>query len=303
VTAVVADISAAQGKVDWAALSGHVDGVILKASEGTGYRDPQFDANVAGARAHGVPLVGVYHFPRPDLGNSGQAEGQWFAQVVTGVGNVPRIVDIERHPSCTPTRWAQVCTPDWLWALVTAAGVTWDYGNRGDLSTAVRGDRRFAVHRVWEASYPGGTPDPSTDPVLPAPWNRKPDMWQFSDTGRRPGIAGDVDLSYAYVLTPHPLGDNGMVQMDAPCTASDDTADFTGSILVSAKGHVYALGSCKPYGNPTDFAAKGVPIKCTLHPDGQTYTIRMSTGHPYTFGPNGAHGPNPPGPDQDAVGT
>ena len=71
------DISKWQGadfNVDAAA-----DFVICKATEGTGYVDPLCDKFYQQAKAKGK-LLGVYHFARPDLGTTGEAEADFFVK-------------------------------------------------------------------------------------------------------------------------------------------------------------------------------------------------------------------------------
>ena len=53
------------------------DFVIIKATEGRGYVDSSCDAHYQRAKSQGK-LLGVYHFARPDLGNSAQCEADWF---------------------------------------------------------------------------------------------------------------------------------------------------------------------------------------------------------------------------------
>ena len=64
------------------------DFVIIKASEGVGYKDPYLDAhyNRLSGRTDGKPcdkLYGFYHYARPDLkGNTPESEADWFVSLV-----------------------------------------------------------------------------------------------------------------------------------------------------------------------------------------------------------------------------
>lgn len=75
------DISSFQGEVNFDQLKTEVDFVIIKATEGVGFTDPQFLRNQAEARRIGTP-VGYYHFARPDLGNTPESESDWFKQTI-----------------------------------------------------------------------------------------------------------------------------------------------------------------------------------------------------------------------------
>ena len=57
------------------------DFYIIKASEGNGYKDPRLDQHYNQVKAWGKPY-GFYHFARPDLGNSPEAEADWFLSLV-----------------------------------------------------------------------------------------------------------------------------------------------------------------------------------------------------------------------------
>lgn len=57
------------------------DFIIMKASEGRGFRDPHMDKYMDILRdpeSNKWPLIGFYHFARPDLGNSPEAEAEQF---------------------------------------------------------------------------------------------------------------------------------------------------------------------------------------------------------------------------------
>lgn len=59
------------------------DFVIMKATEGCGYTDSTCDIKYQRAKANGQ-LRGVYHFARPDLGNSANDEADWFVSQILG---------------------------------------------------------------------------------------------------------------------------------------------------------------------------------------------------------------------------
>ena len=75
------DISKYQGDVDFNVYKNNSNFVIIKATEGTGYIDPKFSRNQSESRRVGLPL-GYYHFARPDLGNSPEAEADYFIKTL-----------------------------------------------------------------------------------------------------------------------------------------------------------------------------------------------------------------------------
>ena len=59
------------------------DFVICKATEGCGFTDKKCDQHYQRAKKNGQ-LRGVYHFARPDLGNTAVAEADWFLKETKG---------------------------------------------------------------------------------------------------------------------------------------------------------------------------------------------------------------------------
>ncbi|GAA2630958.1 hypothetical protein GCM10009863_53250 [Streptomyces axinellae] len=73
------DVSSYQGAVDW--RSAHAKGarfVYVKATEGTGYRNPRFRQQYDGAESAGI-LRGAYHFARPAT-SSGEKQAAYFVR-------------------------------------------------------------------------------------------------------------------------------------------------------------------------------------------------------------------------------
>ncbi|KAF9150928.1 hypothetical protein DFQ26_001418, partial [Actinomortierella ambigua] len=71
------DVSHWQGPVNWAGVkAGGIEFVYIKATEGTTYRDPNFNQNYPGATNAGL-IRGAYHFARPGE-SSGRAQAEYF---------------------------------------------------------------------------------------------------------------------------------------------------------------------------------------------------------------------------------
>ena len=97
------DVSAYQGKIDWKTLAEQgVFFAFIKATEGSGSVDPNFQYNYAEARGSGL-RVGAYHFFSFDSGGETQAEN-FIRAVGPFEGMLPPVVDVElygekkRHP-------------------------------------------------------------------------------------------------------------------------------------------------------------------------------------------------------------
>lgn len=183
------DISKWQGagfNVDAAA-----DFVICKATEGTGYVDPLCDKFYQQAKAKGK-LLGVYHFARPDLGTTGEAEADFFVKNIKGyIGEAILVLDYE----CAPY------SDDWAYAFAKRVhdltGV-WPmlYASASKIN-GVNWSKTAKNCGLWIAGYPNAynvpnppTPKPSDMPYGIGAWPFWA-IWQYTSS------AGALDRDIA----------------------------------------------------------------------------------------------------------
>ena len=69
------DISRYQAGINMNTLD--IDFVIVKATEGVGYTDPNYKEYLQDA-IYSNKKIGLYHYARPDLGNTPEDEATWF---------------------------------------------------------------------------------------------------------------------------------------------------------------------------------------------------------------------------------
>ena len=125
------------------------DFILCKATEGCGYVDPTCDAKYQMNKAAGK-LLGVYHYARPDLGNSPEAEAEFFVNNIKGYIREAILVLDWEGANKWDTGWAK----RWLDKVKELTGVkpviymsssvTFDY----DWSAVVAGD-----YGLWVADY------------------------------------------------------------------------------------------------------------------------------------------------------
>ena len=90
------DVSAYQGDIDWQALARQgVSFAFIKATEGSGSQDPNFQQNWQQARQSGL-RAGAYHFFSFDSGGETQAEN-FIRTVEPFDGMLPPVVDVELY--------------------------------------------------------------------------------------------------------------------------------------------------------------------------------------------------------------
>lgn len=174
------DVSRWQGGVRWDAFD--LDFAILKASGGDGglYTDGQFANNARWPRPWGA-----YHFAG---GTSPNAEADYFiARLREQPGwTLPPVLDWE------PPRFDPALALTWV--LRFCERVEDELQVRPMIYTgayvALARDRALLAYSLWLAAY---TPQP----IACAPWGDRWTAWQYTSTGRVPGIAGNVDMNVA----------------------------------------------------------------------------------------------------------
>jgi GH25 family lysozyme M1 (1,4-beta-N-acetylmuramidase) len=95
------------------------DFVIVKATEGVGYVDPRFEENVQNA-LNNSQLTGVYHYARPDTGNTPSVEAEHFVETIKPyLGKVMLVLDWEEEEAIDNTLWVS----SWMWEVYQKTGV------------------------------------------------------------------------------------------------------------------------------------------------------------------------------------
>lgn len=179
------DVSHYQGRIDWqkVARSGEVSYVYVKATEGATLVDETYRQNLLNARRAGL-YVGVYHFYRPTV--TPQLQLLNFTQNVNllDMDLIP-IIDIE-HRGRAPLETFRAQLRQFLNAVEQHYGVRPIlYTSRDFYNKYLAGP--FTNYMYMIARY-------HTDiPVLCD--NAAFVLWQYSATGRLPGISHHVDRS------------------------------------------------------------------------------------------------------------
>ena len=144
---------------DYGQVPADAECVIIKASEGVGYEDPKWRSHAQKAWDQGK-AVGLYHFARPDLGNTAEEEAAWFLRTVRGwLGYAVLVLDWEREPlgdvgwarRFLDAVWHGAPTRPWIYMnLSTASGHAWEPVAQ--------------YYPLWMASYDGRAWDDRSGP-------------------------------------------------------------------------------------------------------------------------------------------
>jgi lysozyme len=183
-TAEILDLSHWQRVTDWGAVrAAGIAAVILKATQGSGWTDPTFLARVLAAREAGL-LVGAYHFL-----DASDPEAQ-AAHFVAVAGALPVLaLDIEaNHLPGGTVSVGQAAEMAMRVAARTGRAPLVYIGRYGP------DGRGTGLPNTVLARCPLWLPFYGTAPVSAAGWDR-PTLWQYTNAGSVPGIAGPVDRS------------------------------------------------------------------------------------------------------------
>lgn len=186
------DISHHQKGIDLGAID--TDFVICKATEGNGYTDEMCDTFYQKAKSLGKKL-GVYHFARPDLGNTAEAEADWFVKETLGYHKEAMLVLDWESGDLTNVAWAKA----WLDRVYSKTGVkpviymsaSVMYG--ADWSSVVKAD-----YGLWVANYGtnNGTAQEAVFNKYPLKYWSFYALWQYTSVGKLNGYNGNLDLNY-----------------------------------------------------------------------------------------------------------
>lgn len=179
------DASHHQGPIAWRQVArAGIDFAYLKATEGTGFTDPDFADNRREATRAGIDVAGYHYF---QLCSDGAAQAEHFLAVLGDARpSIPPALDLELQGSC-----ADPPPPAVLLAEVRA------FLRRVDRATGTR--TLVYLYPELEARF-GFADDLATHPQWVRRLGERPPLrawavWQHDDAGSVPGMTGGVDLN------------------------------------------------------------------------------------------------------------
>lgn len=187
----ILDVSKWQGSIDWDKVkaSGKIDGVMLRvlgSKGGKPYLDPYFARNYAECARLGLP-VGGYYYTCAVTQRQTEEELAALKTALRGkTFQLPLAIDVEdpRLRSLAPAKLsalvAEAAAQLEAWGLYA---MVYTYTNFADTALDMAA---LAAYDLWIADYRGKRPA------------RRHGMWQYTSSGKIPGIAKGADLSVAY---------------------------------------------------------------------------------------------------------
>lgn len=204
------DVSNFQGAFNWAPWRGKIGFAFAKATEGTGFRDPDFAHNWAGMKAQGITR-GAYHFAHP--ANSPAAEAKFYLDTVRAQGLHAGdlvMLDLEVTDGLGPAyvaSWART------WAGLVHSGTGAQPVIYTDRSMGYGGYCAGLSHCPLFLAVPGG----GNVPLPVGPWG----VISFEQTGTRGVPPVDADIFYGGAA---PLAALGIQEAPMAISAADLTA-------------------------------------------------------------------------------
>ena len=187
----ILDVSKWQGSINWDKVkaSGKIDGVMLRvlgSKGGKPYLDPYFARNYAECARLGLP-VGGYYYTCAVTQRQTEEELAALKTALRGkTFQLPLAIDVEdpRLRSLAPAKLsalvAEAAAQLEAWGLYA---MVYTYTNFADTALDMAA---LAAYDLWIADYRGKRPA------------RKHGMWQYTSSGKIPGVSGPIDLSHAY---------------------------------------------------------------------------------------------------------
>lgn len=172
------------------------DFIICKATEGSGYVDPNCDKHYQRAKKQGK-LLGVYHFARPDLnkGTAGaKAEAAYFVKNIKGyIGEAILVLDWEQPGTTGQVDWAKAWL-DEVYRLTKVRPLIYSSASviNGNNWSSISGN-----YGLWIAGYPNAynVKNPPTPTVKNMPY--KIGSWAFWAIWQYSSSAGTLDRDIA----------------------------------------------------------------------------------------------------------
>jgi lysozyme len=190
------DISHLNGPVNYNTLSSDgISYVFCKASQGTGFTDPQFQTNYKALTDLDIMMAPYHFFEFENAPAQAQADNFFKCNVdFTKQGILPPVVDIEWQSSDALNQYIidnQVACvrliSDWLTIVATQTGKTpIIYTNANFWHDYLGNPSGFGQYPLWIAAYQ------KNPPPIPPGWADYT-FWQFSGSGGISSVSGQVD--------------------------------------------------------------------------------------------------------------
>ena len=190
------DVSHWQNEIDFKTLYSYqkIDFIIIRAGQGTTLKDKQFERNYLEAKKYNIP-TGVYLYAKAQSVEDAKKEAKNLVNMLKGKSfELPIYYDIEEHENLDNITIMQMIVE--FYKIIKFAGYKPGlYASKYYLIYKMDVNKIPTDCSIWVASY--GNNDGSVPKDIYKYYGRF-DIWQYTSTGKIPGIVGDVDCDIIY---------------------------------------------------------------------------------------------------------
>lgn len=219
------DVSKWQGEINWNKVKASgVQFAMLRVGYGrfVGQADETFEKNYQNAKAAGV-FVGAYHYSYAKTVAQAKEEAAYCLSLLKGkTFEFPICYDVEddRQKDLSKDEISDIVAA-FCETLEDAGYYVSVYMNYSWLNTKVREDI-FEKYDIWLAHWVNNT-------TFARPYG----LWQYTSNGTTDGIAGRVDLNFAYKNYPDIMVKNGLNGYKRESSPSKPNAPFSAKMMVT----------------------------------------------------------------------
>ena len=202
------DVSYAQGRIDWTKLKGKIDFAIIRCGFGGDYTnqdDSQWLNNVRGCKENGIPF-GVYLYSYANTVEKAKSEAEHVLRLIKNVDfDMPVFFDLEEEQIRRLGKAKILEIAKTFCEIIEKAGYTYGTYSNKTWFTNYLTDEWYDTKVKWLAQY-----------YKEVTYKGEYDIWQYTYTGKVPGINGNVDMNFCYISVLE-----GDVNHDGKVTAAD----------------------------------------------------------------------------------
>ncbi len=180
------DVSHYQGSIDWSKVkAAGVEFAFIKATQGTAYSKVDYFRNNAPVALGSGLEVGAYHYGTFSTVPEAITEARYFLSVVKDFKlTYPLVLDLEENKQGVNKQQLTDAAIAFLEVLENSGYFAMLYTGKNFLETQLD-ESRLKSYALWIARY---------NKEL----GRNADIWQFTSSGKVPGISGNVDMNISY---------------------------------------------------------------------------------------------------------
>ena len=244
------DVSKYQGNIDWAAVKNSgIEFAMLRGGYGryATQKDGKFEQNYANAKSVGIP-VGAYHYSYATSVSAAEQEADMCLSYLAGKSfEYPIIMDVEEKRQANLGKAALTQVVNAFCSKISAAGYLVGIYASKSFFQSYLDMNTLGKYEVWVAQWANAC-------TYPGEYG----LWQYTSSGSVAGIAGRVDMNYAYKDYPTVVKSAGLNGFTAPTPQPEPQPEAPARQYAHSIGEDVVFSTC--YKSSTDPTSKAIPV-------------------------------------------